>query len=56
MIDILVKALPIVSAILYLIVGLGYAYKKDYAWSLVWTSYALANLGLVWAAWEKLPK
>jgi hypothetical protein len=56
MFDFLLKALPIVSAILYLIVGVGYAYKREYAWCLVWTSYALANIGLVWAAWEKFPK
>ena len=56
MIDFLVKALPIISGILYLIVGIGYALKKEYAWSLVWVSYALANVGLVWAAWDKFPK
>jgi hypothetical protein len=48
--DFLVKALPLISAILYFIVGAGYAYKKDYAWCLVWISYALANVGLVLAA------
>ena len=50
MIDFLVKALPIISAILYFIVGVGYGLKKEYAWSLVWISYALANVGLVLAA------
>ena len=56
MIDALVKALPLISALLYFIVGAGYFIKKEYAWSLVWSSYALANITLVWAAWEKFPK
>lgn len=56
MTDFLVKALPLISAILYFVVGIGYAYKKDYAWCLVWVSYALANVGLVLAAMEKFPK
>ena len=56
LIDFLVKALPLISAILYFIVGIGYAYKKEYAWCLVWVSYALANVGLVLAAMDKLSK
>jgi hypothetical protein len=56
MIDFLVKALPLIAAILYFIVGIGYAYKKDYAWCMVWISYALANVGLVLAAMEKLQR
>ena len=56
MIDFLVKALPLISALLYFVVGVGYGIKKEWAWSLVWMSYALANVGLVWAAWEKFPK
>ena len=50
MIDLLVKLCPSIAGILYAIVGIGYFIKKDYAWSLVWMSYALANLGLVLAA------
>ena len=49
-IDFLVKALPLISAILYMIVGIGYGIRKEYAWCLVWISYALANVGLVLAA------
>jgi len=52
----LVKALPLISALLYFIVGVGYGLKKEWAWSLVWISYALANVGLVMAAMEKFPK
>ncbi len=56
MIDALVKALPLISAILYMIVGLGYFVQKEYAWCLVWVSYALANVGLVLAASGELVK
>ena len=52
--DWLVKALPLISALLYFIVGVGYGIKKEWAWSLVWISYALANVGLVLAASEKI--
>ena len=55
-IDWLVKALPLISAILYALVGVGYFLKKEYAWSLVWISYALANVGLVIAAAQAVPK
>lgn len=53
MIDLLVKFLPLVSAVLYTTVGIGYFIRKDYAWSLVWLSYALSNVGLVLAAGSK---
>ena len=49
-IDFLVKALPLIAAVLYTIVGVGYGIRKEYAWCLVWISYALANVGLVLAA------
>jgi len=49
-IDFLVKALPLIAAILYMVVGIGYGLRKEYAWCLVWISYALANVGLVLAA------
>ena len=52
MLDILVKVMPLVAAVLYFIIGIGYGMKKDYAWCLVWCSYALANVGLVMAAME----
>ena len=51
-IDFLVKTLPLISAILYFIVGIGYGIRKEYAWCLVWVSYALANVGLVLAAMQ----
>jgi hypothetical protein len=49
-IDTLVRFCPLIAGVLYAIVGFGYFIRKDYAWSLVWISYALANLGLVLAA------
>lgn len=52
-IDLLVKFLPLISAVLYTTVGIGYFIRKDYAWSLVWLSYALSNVGLVLAAGSK---
>tara|TARA_R110002096_G_scaffold97348_3_gene216927 strand:+ start:636 stop:848 length:213 start_codon:yes stop_codon:yes gene_type:complete len=50
MIDALTKALPLIAAILYMIVAVGYGVKKEWAWCLVWSSYALANVGLVLAS------
>jgi len=49
-IDFLVKACPLIAAVLYATVGVGYIVRKDYAWGLVWISYSLANVGLVFAA------
>jgi len=39
---------------LYAAVGISYIAQKNYPWALIWFSYALANLGLVWAANSKL--
>ena len=50
MLDVLVKVMPLIAAVLYFIIAIGYGIKKDYAWCLVWMSYALANVGLVMAA------
>lgn len=33
--------------LLYSAVGACYLLKKDYAWCMVWISYALANVGLI---------
>ena len=49
-IDFLVKALPLIAAVLYTVVGVGYGIRKEWAWCLVWMSYALANVVLVLAA------
>ena len=47
MIDFLVKILPAIVGLLYLIVGICYIAKRDFAWAMVWISYALANIGLI---------
>ena len=39
-----------VVMVLYAIVGVSYAIKGDFPWALVWFSYAMANVGLMWAA------
>ena len=52
MLDKLIHILPLISAVLYAIVGILYGMEKEWAWCLVWIAYALANLGLVWAALE----
>ena len=49
-IEFLVKALPLISALLYFVVGVSYGIKKEWAWCLVWISYSLSNVGLVLAA------
>lgn len=47
MLDFFIKLMPSIVFVMYIIVGMAYMYKRDYAWALVWTSYAFANLGLV---------
>jgi len=42
--------LPAVVFVLYLITAVCYAMKHNWAWALVWFSYAMANLGLIIAA------
>jgi len=45
--DVLIFIMPSLVGALYFIVAACYLFKKDYAWALVWFSYALANVGLV---------
>jgi len=45
--QLVINLLPVMVFFLYAIVGMCYILKKDYAWALVWMSYALANIGLV---------
>ena len=35
---------------LYFATGVSYALKNNFPWALIWFAYALANLGLIWAA------
>lgn len=39
-----------VAAALYAINGVLYFSKGQYPWALVWLAYAVANIGLLWAA------
>lgn len=39
-----------VSSILYFSVAVSYFIKSEYAWSFVWLSYSMANIGLILAA------
>ena len=36
-----------VVCLLYASAAISYALKREYAWALVWLSYAMANVGLV---------
>lgn len=47
MLDFFIKILPAIVGILYLIVGICYITKRDFAWAMVWVSYAFANIGLI---------
>ncbi len=49
----LIRALPLIAAVLYFVVGIGYLARKEYAWALVWISYSMANVGLVAAGEAK---
>ena len=33
----------------YLLVGTSFLLKGNHAWAVVWLSYGLANVGLIWA-------
>ena len=45
-IDMITTASPMIVAVLFSITSIGFVIKKDYAWSVVWASYAIANIGL----------
>lgn len=47
LIDVLILTMPSIVGVLYFIVGLLYALKREWAWSVVWFSYAMANVGLI---------
>ena len=50
MVDSLVRVIPAIVAVLYGLTALGYVFKKDWPWALVWACYALSNVGLIMAA------
>ena len=41
--------MPLIVAVLYGITSAGFLIKRDFAWFIVWGSYALANIGLILA-------
>lgn len=50
MADKLVFWLPFIVMVLYLGVCLAFVSKREYHWALTYFAYALANVGLIWAA------
>jgi hypothetical protein len=44
--DAITKFVPLIAGVMYAVVGAAYLFKKEYAWGLVWISYATANFGL----------
>jgi len=50
MADKLIFWLPAIVGILYIITSLAFVYKQQPAWALIYFSYALANIGLIWAS------
>lgn len=42
-----------IAGLLYLIVGVSYLFKKEYAWAMVWCAYGVANAGLMLAQMKK---
>jgi len=43
------RIMPGVVAVLYAITAVAFFVKKDVPWGLVWLSYAMANVGLIFA-------
>lgn len=45
--DLLTVGMPLLAASLYALASIGFFIKKDISWGIVWASYALANIALV---------
>ena len=45
--------LPGLVLVLYLVTAILHAVDREWAWATVWSCYAMANAGLIWAALEK---
>jgi hypothetical protein len=50
MADKLIVLLPGMTMILYFLTSLAFAAKREPGWALAYFSYALANVGLIWAS------
>lgn len=42
-----------ICGILYLATAIGFLTQKKYPWAIAYAAYALANVGLIWAALDK---
>jgi len=47
--SIITRVMPGLVAVLYSITAAAFVAKREYAWGLVWFSYAMANVGLILA-------
>jgi hypothetical protein len=47
-----IEILPAITGMLYAAAAGGYAWRAEWPWAIAFASYALANVGLVWAAVE----
>jgi len=50
MLDKLLVAMPAIVGVLYALTGLGYLWRREYGWALMWLGYAFANVGIIMAA------
>ncbi len=50
MLDKMLVAMPLIVGALYALTGIGYLWKREFGWAIVWLSYGLANVGLIMAA------
>lgn len=50
MVEKLATWLPAVTMVLYFVTSGAFLWSKRYDWALVYFAYALANVGLIWAA------
>jgi len=41
---------PSVVTVIYVLTAIGFTQKRQYAFALTYFAYALANIGLIWAA------
>jgi hypothetical protein len=41
-----------ICGILYLLTAIGFVMQKKFPWAIAYAAYALANVGLIWAALE----
>ena len=52
MIDVLTKVGPALAMVLYAVTAVAWGIKGNPGLGLMWGSYALANVGIIWASWN----